>query len=254
MKTVKINGKTLQMYDGIDELPVVNFQKYNKYILLDSGIGSDADAIDAHLVQLARLIKSDLKKATRELQNMRLNMRMVVCEISPLYMAFTALIHSIDGERLTDLSDDNLKRIFEELNKEKHSKIVEFLLGFKKKLDEELRLYFPGLFSDTLEKTVFDKYIQRANLELAYILDDVDTMEEIKAIEDYLHSLYKPKSFDGKDSIEIKFDKQFETSCMLISQKTNRDAKAMTVLEYYTALENIQKQAEAEAKAYKKHR
>ena len=41
---------------------------------------------------------------------------------------------------------------------------------------------------------------------------------------------------------------------MLISQKVNMDAKKMNVLEFYSALNNIAKQSEAEAKAYKKVR
>ena len=32
MKTVKINNHELKLYDSIDEMPIVNFQKYNKYI------------------------------------------------------------------------------------------------------------------------------------------------------------------------------------------------------------------------------
>ena len=64
--------------------------------------------------------------------------------------------------------------------------------------------------------------------------------------------MYKPKSFTGKNSIEIKYDKQFETSCMLISQKANMNAKKLNVLEFYSTLNNIAKQTEAEAKAYKK--
>lgn len=254
MKTIELNGKTLQLYDSIDELPIINFQKYNKYILLDSGIGSDVNSIDTHIINLAKLIKTDLKKASKELQNMRLNMHMVVSEISPSNMAFTALIHSIDGEPLTDLSEDNLKRVLETLNRGKRSKIVDFLAKFKKKLDTELLMYFPKLFDDAHSKNIHDKYMVRANLQIDQMLNGTDHTESIKEIETYLLGLYKPKAFEGKESVEIRFDKQFETSCMLISQKANRDAKKMTVLEYYTVLENIQKQLEAEAKAYNKKR
>ena len=51
-----------------------------------------------------------------------------------------------------------------------------------------------------------------------------------------------------------EYDKQFETACMIISQKSNMNAKKMTVLEFYSTLNNLSKQAEAEAKAYKKVR
>ena len=116
MKTINVRGKIIKLYDSIDDMPIVNFQKYNKYVLLDTGLGSDIDSIDEHIVKLAKHIKSsNAAKAMQELQNLRQNMHMVVCEISPKYMAFAALIHSIDGECITDLSDDNLKYILDKI-------------------------------------------------------------------------------------------------------------------------------------------
>ena len=101
MKNLIVNKKVVRVYDSIDEMPIVNFQKYNKYLLIDSGIGSDADDIDAHITRVAKFIKSNnAKKALQELQNMRQNMYMVNNEISPRYLAFAALIHSIDSEEV----------------------------------------------------------------------------------------------------------------------------------------------------------
>ena len=133
MKTVKINNHELKLYDSIDEMPIVNFQKYNKYIIVDSGLGSDIDSVDEHLVNLAKLIKSDKDKAQQELQNLRQTMHLIVSGISPNYLAFAALIHSIDGKVVEDLSDENLKSIIEKLQKAKHSMIVSILLWVKKK-------------------------------------------------------------------------------------------------------------------------
>lgn len=134
MKNLIVNKKVVRVYDSIDEMPIVNFQKYNKYLLIDSGIGSDADDIDAHIIRVAKFIKSDnAKKALQELQNMRQNMYMVNNEISPRHLAFAALIHSIDGEEVNDLSDDGLKNILARLKEIKHSKIIDFLTWLKKK-------------------------------------------------------------------------------------------------------------------------
>lgn len=135
MKNLLINKKIVKVYDSIDEMPIVNFQKYNKYLLIDSGIGSDADDIDAHAVKIAKYIKAnDSRKALQELQNMRQNMHMVNSEISPKYLAFAALIHSIDGKEVNDLSDDGLKGLLQDLKEVKHSKVIDFLYGLKKKL------------------------------------------------------------------------------------------------------------------------
>lgn len=254
MREVIINKHKLKLYDSIDEMPIVNFQKYNKYVLIDSGLGSDIDSVDNHLVNLAKLIKTDKAKATQELQNLRQTMHLIVNKISPKYLAFAALIHSVDDNIVTDLSDDNLRKILNELNEVKHGKLLSIIENFKKKLDTELDTYFPNSFGNNAkEKEVYDRLKQKTLLTLDGIINNKDNSECIKEIDDFLFSLYKPKSYEGPESIEVIYDKQFETTCMYISQETNMKAKSMTVLEFYNTLHELKKQTEIKAKAYKKH-
>ena len=255
MKNLLINKKIVRVYDSIDEMPIVNFQKYNKYLLIDSGIGSDADDIDAHIVKIAKFIKANNnKKALQELQNMRQNMYMVNNEISPKYLAFAALIHSIDGKEVNDLSDDGLKKLLQDLKDIKHSKVIDFLLWLKKKVTSELETYFPGDFINPKEKEAYDKLKNRTLLVLDSIINDTDNTEQIELIDTMMLNMHTPKVFIGSESVEIKYDKQFESTCLLIAQKTNMDARKMTVLQFYNAIDNIKAQAEAEAKSLKKHK
>jgi hypothetical protein len=255
MKNLLINKKIVRVYDSIDEMPIVNFQKYNKYLLIDSGIGSDADDIDAHIVKIAKYIKSNNnKKALQELQNMRQNMYMVNNEISPKYLAFAALIHSIDGKEVNDLSDDSLKKLLQDLKDIKHSKVIDFLLWLKKKVTSELETYFPGDFVNPKEKEAYDKLKNRTLLVLDSIINDTDNTEQIELIDTMMLNMHTPKVFIGSESVEVKYDKQFESTCLLIAQKTNMDARKMTVLQFYNAIDNIKAQAEAEAKSLKKHK
>lgn len=255
MKSLLINKKIVRVYDSIDEMPIVNFQKYNKYLLIDSGIGSDADDIDAHIVKIAKFIKANNnKKALQELQNMRQNMYMVNSEISPKYLAFAALIHSIDGKEVNDLSDDGLKKLLQDLKDIKHSKVIDFLLWLKKKVTSELETYFPGDFVNPKEKEAYDKLKNRTLLVLDSIINDTDNTEQIELIDTMMLNMHTPKVFIGSESVEVKYDKQFESTCLLIAQKTNMDARKMTVLQFYNAVDNIKAQAEAEAKSLKKHK
>lgn len=255
MKSLLINKKIVRVYDSIDEMPIINFQKYNKYLLIDSGIGSDADDIDAHIVKIAKFIKANNnKKALQELQNMRQNMYMVNNEISPKYLAFAALIHSIDGKEVNDLSDDGLKKLLQDLKDVKHSKVIDFLLWLKKKVTSELETYFPGDFVNPKEKEAYDKLKNRTLLVLDSIINDTDNTEQIELIDTLMLNMHTPKVFIGSESVEVKYDKQFESTCLLIAQKTNMDARKMTVLQFYNAIDNIKAQAEAEAKSLKKHK
>lgn len=255
MKSLLINKKIVRVYDSIDEMPIVNFQKYNKYLLIDSGIGSDADDIDAHIVKIAKYIKSNNnRKALQELQNMRQNIYMVNSEISPKYLAFAALIHSVDGKEVNDLSDDGLKKLLQDLKEIKHSKVIDFLLWLKKKVTSELEIYFPGDFVNPKEKEAYDKLKARTLLVLDSVINDTDNSKQIELIDTMMLNMHTPKVFIGSESVEVKYDKQFESTCLLIAQKTNMDARKMTVLQFYNAIDNIKAQAEAEAKSLKKHK
>ena len=123
MKTLFINNHEIKVYDSIDELPIINFQKYNKYVLIDSGLGSDIDSVNSHIANLVALLNSDLKKAQQQLQNLQQSLYLLVSEISPKNLAFAALIYSFDGEIISDMSDENLKHILSLINTQKQSNI-----------------------------------------------------------------------------------------------------------------------------------
>ena len=252
MKTLMLNNHEVRLYDSIDELPIVNFQKYNKYLLIDSGIGSDIEDFDAHITKLAKYIQQDRALAIQELKNMRQNLAMIISEISPKHLAFAALIYSIDNEVITDFSDEGLRALLGKLAELKQSKLAEILEGIKKKVSIELELYFPKEFIDAKQKEVYDKLKQRVIYELREIIEDQEYSQQLEEIDTWLFNLYKPQSFEGQESAEIKYDKHFEASCLLIAQKSSLNPRNMTVLQFYGALETIKKQLEAEAKMYKK--
>jgi hypothetical protein len=253
MKNITLNGHRLCLYEDIDELPIINYQKYNKFMLFDTGIGSDIDAIDQHIVRLARFMRTDPKRASQELKNLRQSMFMINSEISPKNMSFAALIKSIDGVEVTDHSDENLKSIMAKINHTRQSFISKLVEQIKKKVHAELEAYFPSFFGlDSSSKEVYNLMKKRTQLRLDTIQNGTDHDAECEEILNQILDKYKPKSYDGPNSVEIEFDKTFESSCFLISQKSGADPKSMTVMQYYNALENIKKQSDAEAKAYKR--
>lgn len=255
MKKIYINKNTIELYDSIDEMPITNFQKYNKYLLIDSGVGSNVDDIDSHIVRIAKFIKANShKKALQELQNMRQNIYMINSEISPKYLAFAALIHKVNGKEITDLSDDNLKAILNDIRAIKHSTIIKFLEWLKKKVELELNTYFPGNFINPKEKEAYDKIKNRVLLVLDSIITGNDNSIKIEAIDIALTMMNTPKSFIGAESMEVIYDKQFETACLLIAQETSLNAKNMTALQFYNTLEILKQQSDAKTKAYNKHK
>ena len=99
MKTVKIGERTVEIYDAIDELPMLRFHKYNKMLLVDAGIGSDLQDFDTHIEKAIRYARSKTPElAAIELDNMRQNVYFIQTGISPKHLAFAVLVKSIDGE------------------------------------------------------------------------------------------------------------------------------------------------------------
>lgn len=140
MKTIDTGKHVIKLYDSIDELPISAYQRYNKFLLIDAGIGSSVDDFDAHIVKLAKLIgNNDREKAMQELQNMRQNLYMVNSSISPKYLAFAALVHSIDGQKIEAVSDDDYHEILAKIQETPHSLLTKTFDWLKKKLPTNLR-------------------------------------------------------------------------------------------------------------------
>ena len=58
MNIGKVNKHTVEIYDSIDELPIQRFQKYNKFLLIDSGVGSDLQDVLNHIDRAKIYIKA----------------------------------------------------------------------------------------------------------------------------------------------------------------------------------------------------
>ncbi|WP_418430542.1 hypothetical protein [Barnesiella intestinihominis] len=246
MKTVKIGEYTVEIYDAIDELPMLRFHKYNKMLLVDAGIGSDLQDFDTHIEKAMRYARSKTPElAAIELDNMRQNVYFIQSGLSPKCLAFAVLVKSIDGTPYNDLSDDGLQKVVDMFGDVPIKELTAQLEAVKKKIDAELQLYFPKLFDDATVKEYYDQLKQRTMLMLDAIIkgDESDKREEIDHITTLLLTYTKPKSFSGSDSVEIQYDKQFENMCLILSQHLHVNPKSFTVLEYYNAFEYIKEQA-----------
>lgn len=243
MRHEVINGHKFEFYDTIDELPISRFHKYSKYILVESGIGSDIGAIDAHISKILRYMGVDIKKAHQELLNLRQCLYMISTGIDTKYRGFLYLTHKVDGVIWEDFSDSGVDALYEMIIEESVKRMCEVMGEVKSKIDSELSLYFPDLFSSSVEKNYVDLIRRRALLQLAHIIDGADTHEEVERLTNEMVKYHKPKSFEGTESEEIKFDKQFETMCLAMSKEFGGIVKNYSVMEFYSAYESLDRQS-----------
>ena len=116
MKKMKLGEHSVVMFDSIEELPIVRFQKYNTMLMLDAGVGSDLTALDAHLARVGEFIKAgETDNAAREIDNLRQTLFNVQNGLTPHFMSLIPLMAEVDGEPLTDLSDENIQRVYDTL-------------------------------------------------------------------------------------------------------------------------------------------
>ena len=255
MVTVKIGKHTVEMYDTIEELPIVRFHKYQKLLLIDAGVGSDIAGFDQRIEKTRRyLMDGKLEKAQQELENLRQTVFLIQSGLSPKHRAFAALVTKIDGRDCNDLSDVALAGLLETLNDAPENELTAQLEAVKKKIDAELRLYFPGLFADSEIKEYYDLLKKRTMAILANIIagvKDPDATPEIEKLTTALITYSNPKTFAGSESVEIQFDRQFENLCLVLSEQLHVKPKDYSVLEFYNAFDFVKERARQAEKAQK---
>lgn len=257
MKKTKIGNHTVEYYDSIEELPITRFQKFNKLLMIDAGVGSSITDLDTHLHRMSKYVeKGQTDKYILEVANLRQNFFLIMNEVTPKYRAFAALIKSIDGEETSDISDNGLEQIFCKIQDAPVKDVDGVISEVKKKLDLECSNYFPGVFEDSSMKEYYTKLRQWTLLVLERIQikkeeERVEINRKIDNLADELLLFADPKSFSGKNNEEVEFDKAFDSTCMFISQHLHVDPSAFTVLRFYNALTFVKDQVKREQKQLK---
>lgn len=253
MVTTKIGKHKIEFYDTIEELPIVRFHKYQKLLLVDSGIGSDIFAFDQRLLKAREFIVANkLEQAKQELENLRQCVFMIQTELAPKHRAFAALVTKLDGKDCTDIGDDALAAITKTLQDVPEHELTAQLEAVKKKIDGELMLYFPALFIDSEVKEYYD-LLRKRTLEILNGIvagnNDPAASEIVSKLTNALITYSNPKLFTGSNGVEIQFERQFENLCLVLSEQLHVEPKKYTVLEFYNAFDFVKERTKQAEKA-----
>lgn len=258
MKTVKIGTHDVEMYDAIDELPIVRFHKYQKFLLIDSGIGGTMADFDKRIEKMRRYcMLKDTDNAQKEMENLRQCVYMMQNGIQPQHLSFATLVTSVDGVRCDDITDDGLQKTLALLADAPNGNVADQLDSVKKKIDGQLMLYFPKIFEDSTVKEFFDKMRRRTLLILQNIVAGVAVptkTPEIEQLTTEMVTYSNPLNFSGAESAEIHFDRQFENLCVMLSERLHVKPKEYSVLEFYNAFEFLREQSKNEQEQARKSR
>lgn len=233
----KIGKHNVEIYDDINEMPVVRYQRYQKLLLIDAGIGSDLTALDQRLAKVGGFISSgDKENALKELSNLRQSVFFIQTEFDTKLKAIAALVKSVDGKDV-EFTERGLEYASRILENETKKGFTALFAAVKKKIDTELTAYFPALFVDSQIKEYYDALKQRTLKVLRNIADGNDEAEDedVHKITVKLMTFFKPTDWGG--GAEVDIDKQFENICLAISEQLHRNPKEFTTLEFYNAYE-----------------
>lgn len=133
----QIGNHTIERFDSINEWIVKNHNHFNSYSLYNSETGCDLSAINTHFSELDTLLASKKIDAAIQARN---NLAQAFYHIKE-HNNFPALqwmtsVYSIDGEKLVDLSFENLKSKIDMLSDAglTQGKIMSDVENIKKKL------------------------------------------------------------------------------------------------------------------------
>jgi hypothetical protein len=108
----------IEFFEGILDMPFERFNYYNKYVMLDSELGSTVSDFDKIVVRINEFVTKDMKEeATKELLNLRFVVNNILSDESHKGLAFATLIKKFDGKEVNDYSTHNLKKILSTLSK-----------------------------------------------------------------------------------------------------------------------------------------
>ena len=255
MVTTKLGKHRVELYGAVDELPIVRFHRYQKYLLIDAGVGGDITAFDQRTEKARRyLMAGKPDDARKELANLRQCVFLIQSGLTPRHRAFAALVRKVDGEEFPEADDSSIDRILELLGDVPLGELDGQLMSVKKKIEAELTLYFPKVFDSPETKEWYDLLKKRTATLLSLMASGIspEGNEEVDNITTAMMTLHPAKVFEGPEGEEVKADRNFEDVCLVLSEQLHIQPKTLTVFEYYSAYDFAQRRAKEAEKAQNK--
>lgn len=130
--------RNINLFDpDIHKIPEYNWQKFQRCLILDAGIGSDTLSIIGHTDSIVSLAAENRKEdLSNELNNFRLSLYSAMESISYTSMAFTCMVQDIAGETVSIATDTDINNLSKRIAETgiTHGEITDYVDLLKKKL------------------------------------------------------------------------------------------------------------------------
>ena len=249
MKTIytKEGKHSVVIFNSSHDLPPRRYQKYNKHVMIAAGVGESLDDYNKRRLKTIGYVKSeDKKSALIELANQQQCVFNALEEYSPSNMAFAVMVYSIDGEVFKSYEENTLNKIIDKLDEVGLTKamIMEALREIKKKIGDELAMYYETYFRPPVAYNAVRLVQSEALLDSAFFGKDTVKVEEDTEAE--LLRLTKPKIWNIyiKGNEELKMETGFEKFIFLVQEHTTVDLDSISLFRFYSLLDYIKEKGE----------
>jgi len=240
MKKIAIKGHIIEFYEPVlDSVPSKSLHNFNKFCIIESNTGGGLDSVMDMINKAVKLINTDNKaKAVDTLNNLSQSITMVVEQIDPLSLAFASVVYSINDIVVTDRSPEGVRDLIHSLTGITREEVAGFVVDFKKKIADEMEIYFP---EKTRKGKLNSYYSAIKNKALAIcdsIINDTDD-EEIKLKDAILMRYLAPIKIDS--DFEVQYDKDYANLCLSIDKEMNTKIENDTAFKFYQASDFVKK-------------
>lgn len=241
----KFKNHEIEIYDSIQNLPVLRFQKFNKYQMIASEIGNDFADYDKRTEKaLAFLHKNMVQEAIQELNNRRQTVFNAYNEFTPIGKSFAVLIKRIDKTVYETYAPDDLDAIIKHLNDIgfDYETSMNKLREVKKKIETELVVYYPQFFPKNSRKEHTALRVKRVNALLDKIIFQDETCKpKIYEIEKEILEIDKPNIWNvwQDNNMERILEVDFQKFGIAVTELSGQSLTDITTFTFYATVEHL---------------
>ena len=115
---IYVNDHRIELYDNSQNLPILRFQKFNKYMMIANEVGNTFEDYDTRTAKALQFLQKEMvPEAIQELNNRRQAVFNAYNEFSPKGKAFAVLVKKIDDKRYEGISPNELDEVLKHLDR-----------------------------------------------------------------------------------------------------------------------------------------
>jgi hypothetical protein len=244
----------IELFDSIHNLPILRFQRFNKYQMIACEVGNTLSDYDQRMSKALQFMQKGMKdEAIQELENCRQTVFNALNEFTPSGKSFAMLVKRIDGKVYDTFSPDDLDRCLihlEQIGLGTADAIAK-LREVKKKIETELVVYYPVFFPKNGNKEQTILRVKRMNVLLDQVIENrEDPSDELFDVEKEILENDKPNIWNvwKTGNMERVLEVDFQKFAISVMKHTGQVLDNMTTFTFYASVDLLKEETKTSKK------